>query len=93
MTLLSERAPAAGNGRGAGTELASGVPLDITKHIQRLQRRLSAFALAVDVACDDVETVQRHANTLAGGFGLTDEERHDLNKIAARLFDAREVLG
>lgn len=59
---------------------------------RRLQRRLSGFALVTDAVCRDVEALQTMASILATGFGLTDEERQELSRIALRLFDAREVL-
>ncbi|WDS35855.1 hypothetical protein [Pseudoxanthomonas sp.] len=68
------------------------LPRDASEVASRLRRRLSAFSLAMDTACRDVEAVQRMAFTLAAGFTLTDEERRELGAIALRLFDAQVVL-
>jgi hypothetical protein len=68
------------------------LPRDATGVAQRLQRRLSGFALVMDSVCRDVEVLQRIASELRGGFGLADADRQELACIAVRLFDAREVL-
>lgn len=67
-------------------------PLNTAEVAQRLQRRLSAFALVLGMLCRDVDTLQRIVETLRAGFGLSDAERQELDEIAFRLFDAREVL-
>lgn len=68
-------------------------PVDAGEVARRLQKRLSAFALVMETLVRDVTVLQAYVHTLASGFDLTDEERHELNRIALRLFDAQEVLG
>lgn len=79
----------AGASQGA---VIGGLPRNSSEVATRLQRRLSGFALVMDVLCRDVETMQRVAEELRGGFGLADADRQELACIALRLFDAREVL-
>jgi hypothetical protein len=79
-------------GGGSDSALIVDLPRDAAEVAQRLQRRLSAFALVTDCLCRDVTEVQRIAGILASGFDLTAEERQELNRIALRLFDAAEVL-
>ncbi|MCD7097182.1 hypothetical protein [Stenotrophomonas sp. MMGLT7] len=47
----------------------------------------------MNVVCREVEAVQRMVSTLSAGFDLSDDDRHELDRIALRLFDAAEVLG
>lgn len=68
------------------------LPRNASEVAQRLQRRLSGFALVMGTVCRDVETMQRIATELRGGFGLADADRELLDVIALRLFDACEVL-
>lgn len=68
------------------------LPKNSAEVARRLQRRLSGFALVMDAVCRDVEAMQTMAAILATGFGLVDDERQELSRIALRLFDAREVL-
>lgn len=91
MQTLQKRNPA--GGPGSSSILVGGLPKNPSEVAARLQRRLSAFSLAMDVVCRDVEAVQRMISTLSGGFELADNERRELNRIALRLFDAMEVLG
>ncbi|MGV8959358.1 MAG: hypothetical protein ACOH1V_03105 [Stenotrophomonas sp.] len=78
---------------GASNAFAErGLPKNSSEVARRLQRRLSGFALVMDAVCRDVEAMQTMAAILATGFGLVDEERQELNRIALRLFDAKEVL-
>lgn len=91
MQITHKRNPAGGPGlKGA---VIGGLPKNPNEVAARLQRRLSAFSLVMDVVCNDVEEMGRMASTLAAGFDLTDDQRHELDRIALRLFDAREVLG
>ena len=89
---LKERNPP-GRTAGSSSALVSELPRNSTEVAARLQRRLSAFALVMVVVCRDVEALQRIAEELRGGFGLSDADRQELAAIAVRLFDAREVLG
>ena len=57
---------------------------------QRLQKRLSAFALAVDTVCRDADRLQELALQMHAGIHVNQRE---LAEIALRMFDAREVLG
>ena len=91
MSPAEKRNPA--GGPGSSSTLVAGLPKNPSEVAARLQRRLSAFALAMDSTIRDLETLQRYVQALSAGFGLTPEERHELDRIALRLFDAREVLG
>lgn len=68
------------------------LPRNATEVAYRLQCRLSGFALVLGVLCRDVEALQRIVEALRAGFGLSDDERRELDEMAVRLFDAREVL-
>lgn len=68
------------------------LPRDAAEVAYRLQRRLSGFALVLGALCRDVDALQRIAEILRAGFGLSDDERRELDEMAVRLFDAREVL-
>ena len=67
-------------------------PSDLAEVAKRQRQTLAAFHLALDTACRDVEALQAMVATLAGGFDLSAEQRHELPEIALRLLDAREVL-
>ncbi|MEJ1098573.1 MULTISPECIES: hypothetical protein [unclassified Pseudoxanthomonas] len=68
------------------------LPRNAAQVARRLQRRLSGFALVLGVLCRDVNTLQHIVEILRAGFGLSDDERQELDEVAVRLFDAREML-
>ena len=84
--------PAVAGSRGARGAVIANLPRNDAEVARRLQRRLSGFALVMGSVCRDVETLQRMASTLAAGFALDAAERRELDSMALRLFDAREVL-
>ena len=66
------------------------LPRNAAEVAQRLQKRLSAFALAVDTVCRDADRLQELALQMHAGIHVNQRE---LAEIALRMFDAREVLG
>lgn len=73
-------------------EAPSGLPKTSSEIVDRLQRRLSVYGFMVNSLRRDVETLQRFAEAEIAGFQPTADERRELAEIAARLYDAREVL-
>lgn len=66
------------------------LPRSSTEVARRLQKRLSAFALSLDSTCRDID---RFAQLLQDFQVGVEVSRREVAEIAARLFDAREVLG
>lgn len=62
------------------------------QHIERLQLRLSTFALALDAVIDELAFLETTVQTTALGFPLTAGGQQRLNRYAVRLFDLRQVL-
>ena len=91
MQTAQKRNPA--GGPGFNRAAVAGLPTNPNDIAARLQRRLSGFALVMDEVRRDVQTMQRITEELRGGFGLADNDRQELDRIALRLFDAAEVLG
>ena len=77
---------------GAAVPTSGSRPADVAEVAKLQRQRLAAFPLALDTACRDVETLQGMVATLSAGFDLQPAERHELDQIALRLLDAREVL-
>ena len=90
MQTAQKQNPA--GGPGFRSAAVSGLPINPSEVAARLQRRLSGFSLVMDVVCRDVRSLQRITEELRGGFGLADDDRQELDRIALRLFDAAEVL-
>ncbi|GEM_PF-3643602 len=68
------------------------LPKNASEIVDRLQRRLSVYGFMVNSLRRDVETLQRVTEAEIAGFQPTADERRELAEIAARLYDAREVL-
>ena len=67
-------------------------PTDVADVARRQRRTIAAFHLAIASVIHDLGTLQGYVQTLASGFDLTAEQRHELSQIALRLLDAQEVL-
>lgn len=80
------------SGGGSGDALNLDLPVNSSQVAARLQRRLSAYALAQDSICRDLNRVDELLAILHAGFGLTDGERHEIAEMRVRMFDCREIL-
>ena len=80
------------SGRLSGDTEVTLLPINPSEVAQRLQRRLSGFALVMHVVCRDLDQVQGIVQAVAAGFAISDDDRHALDGIALRMFDAKEAL-
>ena len=65
-------------------------PRNPAEVVQRLQKRLSALALAMDAVTRDVDRLQELVQRVATDRPVSSRE---VAEMALRLHDAREVLG
>lgn len=62
------------------------------QHIERLQLRLSTFALALDAVLPDIAFLENAVQLSALGMPLPAGGQVRLHKLALKLFDLRVVL-
>lgn len=88
-------APQRGNpagGPGLNSAGVSRLRSNDAQHVERLQLRLSTFALALDAVIDELAFLETTVQTTALGFPLPAGGQQRLNRLALRLFDLRIVL-
>lgn len=90
--------PAHGNAptvQGRGAELQTngrGLSLQDTGAVDRLQFRLSAFALALDATLPDLSYLEHVVELAARGGPMPGDCPQRLYRLALKLFDLRAVL-
>lgn len=92
MRPAHENAPTV-QGRGAGSQTnGRGLSPKNTESFDRLQFRLSAFALALDAVLPDLSYLQHVTELAARGGPMPSDCPQRLYRIALKLFDLRVVL-
>lgn len=93
MRLPNENAPTAANGRGAEAQsIGRGLSLNHAVMMDRMQRRLSGFALAVDAVLPDIAYLQHLVETAIRGDRMPADAAQRLYRTALKLHDLRMVL-
>lgn len=93
MRPANGNAPAAGNSRGVGSQTnGRGLPLKGTGAVDRLQFRLSAYALALDAVLPDLSYLEHVVELAARGGPMPGDCPQRLYRLALKLFDLRTVL-
>lgn len=92
MQTPEKRNPA-GQGGASGTQtIVHGLSLNSAVAMDRLQYRLSGFALALDAVMPDVAFLETAVQMTAQGLPLPAGGQVRLHRLALKLFDLRVVL-
>lgn len=92
MQTLTKRNPAGQGGASGVQTIERGLSLNHADLFDRMQRRLSGFALALDAVLPDVGWLQHVVEVAARGDTLPQDAPQRLYRLALKLHDLRMVL-
>ena len=92
MQTPEKRNPAGQGGASEAQTIGRGLSLNSAAAMDRLQYRLSGFALALDAVMPDIAFLETAVQTTALGFDLPAGGQVRLHRLALRLFDLRVIL-